>query len=157
VRSLSEQIEDANIQDCDELSSVKEDIQSELENLRDETQESLDNMPDSLQYSPTGELLQERIDAVESAVDEVECIDAEYDEDEPDLDDFREDPEDCLDCDGTGKDDEEDCQTCKGEGTVENDGQEEFDIAQNEWQDGLNTYVEEKVSDMQEAVSSCEV
>ena len=163
VRSLEESIEDANIQDNDELISVRDDIQSELENLRDETQESLDNMPESLQYSPTGELLQERIDAVEEAINEVECIE-EFDEEEPDIDDFD---QDCPDCDGTGDnpdydaDDEdneegdEDCSTCSGtgEGVID----EEFHVAQNEWQESLNSHVEEKVNELSEAVANCEV
>jgi hypothetical protein len=161
VRSLSETLEDQNIQANDELVSARDDIVSELENLRDETQESLDNMPDSLQYSPTGELLQERVDAVENAIGEVECVE-EFDEDEPDESDFGEEDEECSDCNGDGVIDEEDgdeeCENCNGTGQIEGDtGEEEFNCAQNEWQDNLNSHVEEAVNEMNEAISNCEV
>jgi hypothetical protein len=156
VRSLCEQIEDANIQDSDELISVRDDIQSELECLRDETQESLDNMPDALQYSPTGELLQERIDAVENALSEVENIE-EFDEDEP-LQHEYEKTEDCDDCNGTGKDDEEeDCPECEGSGEIEDDGEEEYNAAQSEWEENMRSHIDEQVSTMMDEVSNCEV
>lgn len=58
------------------------DIVEELESIKDDLQDRLDNMPESLQYAPTGELLQERIDGLESAIDELESID---------LDDLKED------------------------------------------------------------------
>lgn len=156
VRALTEQIEDANIQDNDELISMRDEIGSELESLLDETQGSLDNMPEQLQFSPTGELLQERIDAVEEAISEIECIE-ECDEEEPEQDDFKAN-EECPDCDGEGYDDDQkECATCEGTGEVENDGEEEFNIAQNEWQENLNAHVEEQVNTMSEAVSNCEV
>lgn len=50
------------------------DITSELEELRDNCQDSLDNMPESLQDSETGEMLQERIDNVESVISELENV-----------------------------------------------------------------------------------
>lgn len=56
---------------------LPEELASELEGIRDEVQERLDNMPEQLQYSPTGELLQERIDALESAQSDLECIDVD--------------------------------------------------------------------------------
>lgn len=129
VRSLVEQIEDANIGDYDEFVSVKEDVVSELENLRDESQASLDNMPDSLQYSPTGELLSERVDACDNAISDIEGID-EFDEDEPVREDFEDEGE---------------------------DGDEEFNVAQNQWQDDMNGHVENAVSELMDYVSSCEV
>lgn len=55
----------------------------ELESLRDETQESLDNMPEGLQYSHTGEMLQERIDGCETAIDELTDICNRADDVEP--------------------------------------------------------------------------
>jgi len=57
-----------------------EDIKERLESLKDETEESLNNMPESLQYSPTGELLQERIDSLDLAISEFESIDLDFDE-----------------------------------------------------------------------------
>jgi len=64
-------------------------MKENLENLKDETQGSLDNMPESLQSSPTGELLQERVDALDNAISEFEGIDIDYEE--PDEDEIRQD------------------------------------------------------------------
>jgi len=55
--------------------TAAEDIASTLEELRDQAQDSLDNMPEQLQYSESGELLQERIDSLEDAISELEGID----------------------------------------------------------------------------------
>ena len=54
-----------------------ESVASAVAEIRDDVQSRLDNMPESLQYSPTGELLQERIDALDSAESELEgiCVD----------------------------------------------------------------------------------
>lgn len=86
VRALVEQIEDSNPEDFDEFESLKEEVRDELENLRDEAQSSLDNMPEQLQYAPTGELLQERIDALENAESELDYIIDEFDFDEIEFD-----------------------------------------------------------------------
>lgn len=51
-----------------------EDILTELSELKDELQERLDNMPESLQYSDTGQTLQERIDGLEEACGRLEEI-----------------------------------------------------------------------------------
>lgn len=70
--------------------STIDDIRSVLEELRDTCQESLDNMPESLQYSETGELLQERIDCLDSAINDLDCIDYDtiFDDNEDDDEDF---------------------------------------------------------------------
>lgn len=52
-------------------------IISDLEEIRDEVQERLDNMPYQLQEADTGMILQERIDALDSAISELESIDVE--------------------------------------------------------------------------------
>jgi len=81
IYAMQEEIEDWSGDDSDEFDGLKESIQGQVEELGQETQDSLDNMPESLQYSPTGELLQERIDALEGADSELDCID-EFDFDE---------------------------------------------------------------------------
>lgn len=84
--SIQEQIEDlADITDAGDLSDFIENIKSDAESLRDETQERLDSMPDSLQSSPTGELLQERIDEMEEIVSQLENIEVDYEEDMDDI------------------------------------------------------------------------
>jgi len=86
---IAEQIEDFSTDSAEELSDFVDNIKTELEELRDTTQESLDNMPENLQYSPTAELLQERVDALESAISEFESLDLDYEEkDEEELEEL---------------------------------------------------------------------
>ena len=76
----------------DDLESERDEMVADLENLRDECQSSLDNMPDSLQYSPTGELLQARIDGLESTADQFQSVDFDFDDNgDTSLEDFIED------------------------------------------------------------------
>jgi len=70
-----------------EATEISEDVISEwistLEQLRDDCQESLDNMPEGLQESSSsGQLLQERIDNLESWISELENVQIDFDEDE---------------------------------------------------------------------------
>lgn len=87
-------IEDAlsefSTENVEEIESFIEEKKEEIQSLLDETQEKLDAMPESLQYSPTGELLQERIDGLENAINELDNIDVNFDEYEPDDDDDEE-------------------------------------------------------------------
>lgn len=54
-----------------------EQIAAELESIRDDVQERLDNMPEGLQEGDIGQKLQERIDNLETAIDELYNIDVE--------------------------------------------------------------------------------
>lgn len=70
--------------DCpSDLESAVEDIKSDLDNLKSETEDKLSNMPDGLQQGSTGEMLQERIDALDSAVSDIESVDLTVEEEEP--------------------------------------------------------------------------
>ena len=160
VRGLVEMIEDNEVNDNDDFTSLRDEVSSELETIRDECQENLDNMPDQLQYSPTGELLQERIDACENAQSEVESAD-EFDEEEPDIDDYD---QDCPDCDGSGKnpdydeddpDDDEDCATCSGtgEGVIK----DEYHDAVSEYKERLAEWQDTAKNELSSAVGDCEV
>lgn len=51
-----------------------EEIATALEELRDQQQDSLDNMPENLQYGDTGTMLQERIDNLDSVIEELNDI-----------------------------------------------------------------------------------
>ena len=53
---------------------VTEEIASTLEDLRDQQQDSLDNMPEQLQDGDTGMMLQNRIESLETAIDELNDI-----------------------------------------------------------------------------------
>ena len=52
-----------------------EQLSDELECIRDDLQDRLDNMPEGLQEGDIGQLLQERIDNVESCIDDLTSID----------------------------------------------------------------------------------
>lgn len=72
----------------------KNELYNELENVRDELQDKLDNMPEQLQYAPTGEMLQERIDAIDDAMNELDNADYPDREDCEDEDDYNSQIED---------------------------------------------------------------
>ena len=77
---IQESVEDFETTDLDELVSFVDDIKSSLEDLRDETDDKFNNMPESLQGGPTGELLQERVDSLDSTISEFEDIDFDFEE-----------------------------------------------------------------------------
>lgn len=54
--------------------SGRDEIVAVLEGLRDQCQESLDNMPETLQEGDTGQLFQDRIDNLESVIEELNDI-----------------------------------------------------------------------------------
>jgi DNA-directed RNA polymerase subunit RPC12/RpoP len=58
---------------CNE--DTAQSIVDELDSIKDQCQDSLDNMPYGLQEGDTGQLLQERIDNLESAISDLEAID----------------------------------------------------------------------------------
>lgn len=83
--TIQEQIEDTTVDNADELQSVVDDALSALAELRDETEEKLQNMSEhGLECTPTGELIQERVDALENALQELECIDTDFDDEDED-------------------------------------------------------------------------
>lgn len=84
---FQERIEDFEPSEPSEIESFIEEIKSDMESLRDECQDSLDNMPEQLQSAPTGEMIQERIDELDSLISEFENIEMEYDE--PDEDELK--------------------------------------------------------------------
>jgi hypothetical protein len=65
----------------EDIQSGIDDLISEIEELKDETEGSLDNMPEQLKDADSGQLLQERIDGLESWISELDSIDTDiYDE-----------------------------------------------------------------------------
>jgi hypothetical protein len=85
--SIQERINEFETSNVEDLENFVDELKGDLETLRDDTSDSLDNMPENLKTSPTGELLQERIDNLENAISEFENIDTSYDE--PDEDDLK--------------------------------------------------------------------
>lgn len=92
--AIQERVEDFTAEVAEDIEPFVDEIKSDLESLKEETEGSLENMPESLQSSPTGELLQERIDALDNAISELESIQVDdYEEptDEEIKDDLGED------------------------------------------------------------------
>ena len=86
--SIQEEIEGltvADFQTAEDLSSSLDEIVSRIEALKDETQGSLDNMPESLQQGDVGQMIQARIDGLDSWVSDLQGIDLNFsfDEEEP--------------------------------------------------------------------------
>ena len=63
----------------EDLESARDNVVGELENLRDEQEDKRSNMPEGLQEGDTGNLLQERFDALEEAVINLQNVDISYD------------------------------------------------------------------------------
>ena len=66
----------------EDLESERDDIKGQLEELRDEQEEKRSNMPESLQESDTGNTLQERYDALEEAVNNLDSVNFNKEDDE---------------------------------------------------------------------------
>ncbi len=84
IYDIEDQIEALTIDDMDDPEAAIESIKSDLEILRDETDDKLNNMPDSLISSPTGELLQSRVDSVQEMLDELDNLDIDFEDLDPD-------------------------------------------------------------------------
>lgn len=134
VRSLVERVEDESPTDNDDWISLRDEVREELEALGQECQDNLDNMPDSLQYSPTGELLQERIDACDNATMEIDSLE------EFDGDDIEQDVRDELEDEDGNVDEDE----------VESEVQRRYTNEFNDWIDNAK-------SELIEAIGNCEV
>ncbi len=79
----------SNVDDMDaEIDAIKDDLQ----NILDETQEKYDNLPDGLQQGQSGEQLQGRVDAIESAISDLDSVDCSFEKDE-ESEDSEEDQE----------------------------------------------------------------
>lgn len=85
------------ISDIESAQSERDEIVSELQELSGECEERQSNMPDSLQYSPTGELLEERANNCNEFADELEGIDLDIEkEDDENDEDFEQRVEDAI-------------------------------------------------------------
>jgi vacuolar-type H+-ATPase subunit I/STV1 len=77
-------MEDANRVCDDSLIDDIDELKTQIEELQSECEQSLENMPENLQEAETGQLLQERIDACEAAISELENIDTVFDDSDHD-------------------------------------------------------------------------
>jgi hypothetical protein len=80
---LQDKVAEFSASDKDDFDSFKDEILSEIDNLKEECESSLESMPEHLQESSSsGELLTERIDALQSWYDDIDGVECDYDEDE---------------------------------------------------------------------------
>jgi len=97
--AIQESMDESQAETDEDLQAFVEDIKEQLESLKEETEGSLENMPESLQQGPTGELLQERIDALDNAINELENIDLDFDsEGDQTLDEWIQDKVEEIQC-----------------------------------------------------------
>ena len=110
---LNERIEDFDSDVVADIEAFRDELVEEAGNLRDEQQEKLDAMPEGLQQSQTGEIIQERIDALEAFISELE--DLEFEEFEPADEQEAEDDSDPVNDDGHNESEhgQEQCQKLK--------------------------------------------
>lgn len=97
AHQLNEQIEDFQSDDASSIEAFRDELVSDAESLRDEQQEKYDNMPEGLQAGPTGEQINERIEAMDAFIDALNEL--EFDEFEQE-DDEEDDEGNCLNVDG---------------------------------------------------------
>lgn len=103
---IQEEMQDAQPADQAELETLRDDWAERIREIADECQEKFDNMPDGLQQGDTGQLLESRVESMESWADEVEGVDVDWEAAEPDEDATEEDlgentdPGDPVDDDG---------------------------------------------------------
>lgn len=82
IYSIHEGMDEQIVENFGDSSSFDDYIQEridELKNLAEETEEKRENMPENLYYSQTGEMLEERANAVNEMADELENIDTSID------------------------------------------------------------------------------
>lgn len=59
----------------DSMEDLIEEAKMYIEELRDEQEEKLDNLPENLREAPVGQLIQERYDALEEMLSNIDSID----------------------------------------------------------------------------------
>lgn len=80
---LEDKLQEFYCETKDDFDEFKESICDEIQELIDQCQESKDNMPEHLQDVGSGEILKERIDALENWKSEIDGVDCEdYDEEQ---------------------------------------------------------------------------
>lgn len=137
----------------DGIADQIESIKSELEEMRDECQDSLDNMPEHLQESSdSGMLLQERIESLDSSIDNLDMLDpegweSELEEKKDELDgqvnDLKAERDEIEEADEADRDESLD------------DKDEEIQEVKDEYESDVEIFKEEKVNEVQESIEEC--
>jgi flagellar biosynthesis chaperone FliJ len=80
VYSLQEDIEDAKPESLEDLQSMLEEWKSQVEEIRDNCQEKFDNMPEGLQQGEIGQLLEQRVQAMEEWINDLDNVQIDPDD-----------------------------------------------------------------------------
>jgi hypothetical protein len=86
--AIQEEIADAAPADKDSLKDMVDDWAGRARELGEQSQESFDNMPEGLQQGDTGQMLEERANAMSQWADDLEGVD--LDDEDCELDDMLE-------------------------------------------------------------------
>lgn len=124
--------------------SGKDELRDELENMKDELESRLENMPEQLQDSASGETLQNRIDSLDDAINELDCL--EFPE-EPNKEDYIKEVD-------VQENDESDGETEEAEIEDESEEEnEEYESAMEDFRNELDSYlssIEEIIGNIEE-------
>lgn len=139
TETYNEELE-GEYEDIESLEATKDALYGEVETLRDETQDKLDNMPEGLQSGDTGQLLQDRIDALDNVLSDLDCIDFDYEGlEEPTKESVQQD-----------LDREDYPNNVMFDEAVEEVYQEKH----NEWEEEMQDCLEEKIEEIKEEIYS---
>lgn len=87
VLALGEMIDDYPLNEAGDLEMLRDDVDTQLDEIKSTVEDSLSNMPEGLQQGETGSMMQERIDACDSAQSDVQSLDTEFTSELVDSDD----------------------------------------------------------------------
>lgn len=104
MMALEESIGELSFNDPSEVTDWIQETKDRMEELRDAQEEKKGNMPEGLQEGPIGEMLQARYDSLEDLINELDNIEADYED--PSDEDMR-----AIAMEELGIDDDDDAQT----------------------------------------------
>lgn len=152
--ALEEKIEEFSCDNKDDFESFRDEVKGEIEELRDECQGSLDNMPEGLQQGDTGQLLQERIDAMDSWADEIGGLECDYDEDDLRVEVLDEEDMEESDIKVVGEEEEESDSDDDDDEDTDEDDDDDDKLTEDEVQEKVNEKIQEKVDEAVEELQN---
>lgn len=78
VYDFDKSLED--LSSLEEAETLRDETVNELESLKEEQEYNMENLPEQFQYTGPGEIIQERIDALDNAIDSLDSIDFDLEE-----------------------------------------------------------------------------
>jgi len=94
---IEEMIEESECETAEDVAALRDTMVEQINELESEQQEKFDNMPEGLQQGDTGQLLQERIDSLQTWATELGCVDIETEDpgNTPDIENLKEQLTNC--------------------------------------------------------------